>query len=57
MQKKFLKSRRYLAIGLLVCLCFCQIQEFNMVSATEYTEQPGVVKEIDLGDYQSQMTV
>ncbi len=57
MQKKILKIRGYFVIELLVCLCFCQIQEFNMVSATEYTEQPVAVKEIDLGDYQSKMTV
>lgn len=57
MQKKILKIRRYLAMGLLICFCFCQVQEFNMVSATEYTGQPVAVKEIDLGDYQSQMAV
>lgn len=55
--QKIMISRRYLAIGLLICLCLCQMKEFYMVSATEYIEQPIAVKELDLGDYQSQMTV
>ena len=58
MQKRILKNRIYLAIGLLVCLCLCQIQEivFYTVSAAGYTEPVIAVQEIDLGDYTSQMT-
>lgn len=59
MQKRISKNRIHLAIGLLVCLCLCQIQGLGVhtLSAAEYTEQTIAVREIDLGECQSQMVV
>lgn len=56
LRKKF---RKYTAIILLLCIFVCQIQKnpLENVSAIEYTGSAIAVKEIDLGDYQSQMVV
>lgn len=56
LRKRF---RKYTAIILLLCIFGCQIQKnaLENVSAIEYTGSAIVVKEIDLGDYQSQMVV
>lgn len=56
LRKKF---RKYIAIILLLCIFVCQIQKnpLENVSAIEYTGSAIAVKEIDLGDYQSQMVV
>lgn len=56
LRKRF---QRYIAVLLLACVFICQIQDgnFQMVSATEYAKSATTVKEIDLGDYQPQMTV
>lgn len=56
LRKKF---RKYIAIILLLCIFVCQIQKnpLENVSAIEYTGSAIAVKEIDLGDYQSQMAV
>lgn len=59
MQQKIKRGKKYIAILLFMCLCICQMQDyaFVKVSAAQYTEQTVAVKEVDLGDYQSQMTV
>lgn len=56
LRKRF---QRCIAIILLACAFICQIQDgnFQTVSATEYAKSAIAVKEIDLGDYQPQMTV
>lgn len=54
---KINRKNKYIAVILLLCLCFCQMQSILIHTyAMEYTE-PIAVQEIDLGDYQSQMTV
>lgn len=57
MQRK--RKRIYIAVILWMCICLFQIQEVtsDTVSATEYIETIVAVKEIDLGEYQTQMTV
>ena len=57
MQQK--RIRKYIAMILLICIGICQMSEcaFSTVFATEYTESIIAVEELDLGDYQSQMTV
>lgn len=59
MNQKISGKKKYISIVLLIYLCFCQLDSvlINVVSATEYTESTVAVQEIDLGDYQSQMTV
>ncbi len=59
MQQKKNRAKKYTVIMLFMCLCICQMQNyaFLRVSATQYTEQTVAVREIDLGDYQSQMSV
>lgn len=56
LRKRF---RKYTAMILLLCIFICQILQnpLENVSAIEYTGSAIVVKEIDLGDYQSQMVV
>ena len=56
--KLVLKQRkRNIAVILMICICISQLNITlpSIVSATEYEEV--VVQEIDLGEYQSQMTV
>lgn len=57
--QKITSKKKCFSVILFLCLCFCQMQDMkiNMVNATEYTEPVTAVQEIDLGDYQSQMTV
>ena len=57
--KRFRKQKNSLAIVLAVWLQACQIfcGVPLTVCAAEYTESSAAVREIDLGDYQSQMTV
>lgn len=56
LRKRF---RKYTAMILLLCIFICQIPQnpLENVSAIEYTGSAIAVKEIDLGDYQSQMMV
>ena len=51
------RINKYIIIILMISICFCQLNIMlsGTVLATEYEEV--VVQEIDLGDYQSQMTV
>lgn len=57
MQQK--NIRKYIAMILLMCIGICQMPQyaFHTVFATEYTETIIAVEELDLGDYQAQMTV
>ncbi len=57
MQQK--NIRKYIAMILLMCIGICQMPQyaFRTVFATEYTETIIAVEELDLGDYQAQMTV
>lgn len=56
LRKRF---RKYTAMILLLCIFICQFPQnpLENVSAIEYTGSAIAVKEIDLGDYQSQMMV
>ncbi|MCM1500175.1 MAG: Ig-like domain-containing protein [Clostridium sp.] len=55
--QKINREKKYISVILSLCLCFCQLPSTAIHTyAAEYT-QSVVVQEIDLGDYQSQMTV
>lgn len=57
MHQKIKKEKKCISMILSLCLCFCQLQSMAIHTYAEEYTQPAVVQEIDLGDYQSQMTV